>query len=139
MKVIQRLKLHISTRKRFRFPALVGGYLLVWPLLTCSRRLSLRPGRSALSYGTQCAAMNGIPAPVISRAAILSTLACQGEDLVAICAVMSPEEEEDLEDAEVTARAFLEQGFDDLASSEDPRSALESVLGESTTGSVISS
>jgi DNA mismatch repair protein MSH5 len=98
---------------------------------------SLRPGRSTLSYGTQCAAMSGIPAPIISRAASLANLTCQGEDLVAVCAVMSPEEEEDLEDAEMTARAFLEQEFDELTSSEDPRSVLESVLGESTTGSVI--
>jgi DNA mismatch repair protein MSH5 len=81
--------------------------------------------------------MNGIPAPIISRAAGLANLACQGEDLVAVCAVMSPEEEEDLENAEMMARAFLEQGFDELASSEDPRSALESVLGGSSTGSVI--
>lgn len=88
----------------------------------------LRPGRSTLSYGTQCAAMNGIPAPIVSRAANLATLVCQGEDLVALCAPMSPEEEEDLEDAELTARAFLEQSFDELASDEDPRSALEGVL-----------
>jgi DNA mismatch repair protein MSH5 len=83
--------------------------------------------------------MNGIPTPIISRAASLASLACEGEDLVAICAVMSPEEEEDLEDAEMTARAFLEQGFDELVSSEDLRSALGSVLGESTAGSVIAS
>ena len=78
--------------------------------------------------------MNGIPAPIISRAASLANLACQGEDLVAVCAMMPPEEEEDLEDAEMTARAFLEQEFDELASCEDPRIALESVLGGSTTG-----
>ena len=83
--------------------------------------------------------MNGIPTPVVSRAATLATLVCQGEDLVAVCAAMSPEEEEDLEDAEMTARSFLEQGFDELASSEDPRSALESVLGDSTTGSPLTS
>ena len=81
--------------------------------------------------------MNGIPAPIISRAASLANLACQGEDLVTICAVMSPEEEEDLEDAEMTARAFLEQGFDELVSNDDPRTALESVLGGSTAGSVV--
>jgi hypothetical protein len=83
--------------------------------------------------------MNGIPSPVISRAASLANLACQGEDLVTICAVMSPEEEEDLEDAEMTARGFLEQGFDELVSSEDPRTALESVLGGSTASSMIMS
>jgi DNA mismatch repair protein MSH5 len=83
--------------------------------------------------------MNGIPSPIISRAASLANLACQGEDLVTICAVMSPEEEEDLEDAEMTARAFLEQGFDEPVSSEDPRTALESVLGGSTASSMIMS
>ena len=83
--------------------------------------------------------MNGIPAPIISRAASLANMAYQGEDLVAVCSAMPPEEEEDLEDAEMTARAFLEQEFDELASSEDPRSALESVLGGSTTGRVIAS
>jgi DNA mismatch repair protein MSH5 len=98
---------------------------------------SLRPGRSTLSYGTHCAAMNGIPSPIVTRAANLATLVCQGEDLVTVCAEISPEEEEDLEDAEMTGRAFLEQDFDGLASSEDPRSALESVLGGSTTGSAI--
>ena len=81
--------------------------------------------------------MNGIPTPIISRAVNLASLACQGEDLVALCAVMPPEEEEDLEDAEMTARAFVEQGFDELANSEDPRNVLESVLGGSTTDSVI--
>ena len=96
---------------------------------------SLKSGRSTLSYGTQCAAMNGIPTPVVSRAATLATLVCQGQDLVAVCAAISPEEEEDLEDGEMTARAFLEQGFDESASSEDPRSVLESVLGESIASS----
>ena len=76
--------------------------------------------------------MNGIPAPIVSRAANLATLVCRGEDLVALCAAMSPEEEEDLEDAEMTARAFLQQEFDELMSSEDPRRLLETVLGTST-------
>lgn len=139
MKTTLLLTSRISMRKQSRSPLLVlldGPSLIVEPanMLTGS---SLRPGRSALSYGTQCAAMNGIPAPIISRAASLANLACQGEDLVAVCAMMSPEEEEDLEDAEMTARAFLELEFDELASSEDPRSALGSVLGGSTTGSEI--
>ena len=78
--------------------------------------------------------MNGIPAPVIERANKLATLSSQGEDLVAVCAAMSREEEEDLEDAEVTARAFLVQNFEDtqMEEGEDPRNVLESVLGEHT-------
>ena len=79
--------------------------------------------------------MNGIPAPIVARATTLAELATQGEDLVAVCAVMSQEEEEDLENAEATARAFLGQGFDELVSNGDPRSALDSVLGGSAAGS----
>lgn len=83
--------------------------------------------------------MNGIPASIVARATNLATLVCQGEDLVTICAPMSPEEEEDLEDAEMTGRAFLELDFDEGTCSEDPRSALEIVLGESTIGSMFTS
>ena len=77
--------------------------------------------------------MNGIPAPIIARAAKIAELATQGEDLVTVCATMSPEEENDLDDAETTARAFLEQNFDALAIGKDPRSALESVFSDGMT------
>ena len=105
---------------------------------------ALQPGRSALSYGTQCAAMNGIPGPIVARAGRLAELSIQGEDLVSVCAAMREEEEEDLKDAEACARAFLGRDFEDEEGegmegegSEDPRSALESVLGESVSGSVL--
>ncbi len=78
---------------------------------------NLRPGRSTESFGTQCAAMNGVPAPIVERASQLSTLAAKGEDLVSVCAVGGREEEEDLERAEVLARAFLQW---DLADVRDP-------------------
>jgi hypothetical protein len=52
---------------------------------------------------------------------------------------MSPEEEEDLEDAEMTGRAFLELDFDEATCSQDPRSALEIALGGSTIGSMFTS
>lgn len=100
---------------------------------------SLRFGRSTLSYGTQCAAMNGIPASIVARATNLATLICQGEDLVTICAPMSPEEEEDLEDAEMTGRAFLEHDFSEETCNEHPRRVLENVLGASATGSMSAS
>ena len=61
-----------------------------------------------------------------------------------MCAAMREEEEEDLKDAEACARAFLERDFDfdegegvEGEGSEDPRSVLESVLGESVSGSVL--
>ena len=98
---------------------------------------NLRPGRSNLSYGTQCAAMNGIPPVIVKRAAELADLVTEGEDLVRICAGISPEEEEDLEDAEAAARAFLAEDFGpDGIGEMSVRDMLDSVLGESATGSV---
>lgn len=82
--------------------------------------------------------MNGIPAPIITRAATLATLASQGEDLVTVCAAMSPEEEEDLAGAESTVRAFLElelgagqHGIEDEG--EDLKAALDRMLNVSIT------
>lgn len=81
---------------------------------------------------------NPIPASIIARATNLATLIYQGEDLVTICAPMSPEEEEDLEDAEMTGRAFLEHDFNETCN-EHPRRVLENVLGTSATGSMSAS
>ncbi|KAF7512474.1 hypothetical protein GJ744_001409 [Endocarpon pusillum] len=98
---------------------------------------NLRPGRSTESFGTQCAAMNGVPAPIVQRASQLSELAAKGEDLVSVCAVGGKEEEEDLERAEVVARAFLQWDLDDdggnqggVAGNGDLRRVLEEVVGE---------
>ncbi|GAM86102.1 hypothetical protein ANO11243_041120 [Dothideomycetidae sp. 11243] len=60
---------------------------------------SLCPGRSSSSYGTVCAAMNGVPAPVVARAEQLITLGAKGGDLVASCAQLSEDEVEDLREA----------------------------------------
>lgn len=89
-----------------------------------------RPGRSSLSYGTQCAAMNGIPAPIVARAARLADHIRNGEDLVAICSAMSRWEMEDLADAEVVARAFLEWDLGENDAMEgDVVDMLEEILG----------
>jgi DNA mismatch repair protein MSH5 len=72
---------------------------------------NLREGRSTLSYGTQCAAMNGIQAQIVSRASELADIVDRGEDLVAICAGVSPDEREELECAEACAREFLARDF----------------------------
>jgi len=79
---------------------------------------NVRPGRSTLSYGAQCAAMNGIPDAIVERACELSELAMAGEDLVSICASVPPEEIADLEDAEAVSRAFLELDLDTLTPAE---------------------
>jgi DNA mismatch repair protein MSH5 len=68
---------------------------------------TLTKGRSNLSYGTQCAAMNGIPPNIVRRAAHLADLSVKGEDLVRVCAAITDEEEREFEEAEDVAREFL--------------------------------
>ncbi|KAK2799306.1 MutS protein msh5 [Onygenales sp. PD_10] len=92
---------------------------------------NFRSGRSNASFGTNCAAMNGIDPAIISRANEIGTLAARGEDLVVICAKMSADEMDELEDArllshlgklnaeigmqESMARRFLEADFSEDA------------------------
>lgn len=96
---------------------------------------NLRPGRSGESFGTQCAALNGVPAPIVERASRLSQLAVQGEDLVSICAGVGREEEGDLKRAEAVARRFLEWDLDAVVEEEDPRRLLEELIGDGGSGS----
>lgn len=57
---------------------------------------NLCEGRSNTSFGTHCAAMNGIAPYIVAKAEELALLAARGEDLVAVCAEMSHEEAEEL-------------------------------------------
>lgn len=52
-----------------------------------------------LSLPVSCAANCGVESPVLARANELVLLSARGEDLVAACASMSKNEEEDLEKA----------------------------------------
>ncbi|KAG9520158.1 hypothetical protein KCU93_g7807, partial [Aureobasidium melanogenum] len=83
-----------------------------------------KQGRSNNSYGTVCAALNGIPLEVTNRAEELILLAARGEDLVAACAILSESETKDLEEAEDIARAFFSMQI-----SEDPKESLKELLG----------
>ncbi len=67
------------------------------------------PGRSTSSFGTCCAAMNGIDPAIVERAEQLILLSVRGDDLVAACSLLSADATKELEDAEQVARQFLEQ------------------------------
>ncbi|CDM30496.1 DNA mismatch repair protein MutS, type 1 [Penicillium roqueforti FM164] len=72
---------------------------------------NFRPGRSSQSFGTMCAAMNGIDPSVISRANEFTSLSARGENIIVACSVLSSEEMQDLEEANSLVRHFLEIDF----------------------------
>lgn len=57
---------------------------------------TLTAGRSTESFGTHCAALNGIESDVVARAKELALLAAKGEDMVAACALVPANEAEEL-------------------------------------------
>ena len=61
------------------------------------------------SYGTFCAAKNGIDDAIVARSEELEALSAGGDDLVAACAIVSKTEEECLTKAEEVARTFIAQ------------------------------
>ncbi|KAI5462940.1 muts domain V-domain-containing protein [Mariannaea sp. PMI_226] len=69
-------------------------------------------GHSTSSFGGKCAALNGVPTPVVERAEAISSLLAQNEDLAAVCTRLSPTEERQLDEAETTARKFLQESFE---------------------------
>lgn len=98
---------------------------------------NLRPGRSDLSYGTQCAATNGVPAEIVERAVELARLTRNGEDLVAICSALKEDEFDELRRAEKTARLFLAEDFDrDSWTKDELVAALEAMLESEVTDTV---
>ncbi|KAJ5358895.1 DNA mismatch repair protein MutS core [Penicillium cataractarum] len=90
---------------------------------------NFRLGRSNKSYGTICAAINGIDAAIVARANEIALLAARGENLIAACAVLSPEEIQNLQEANLLARNFLELDLSkDDESGQDTKTALEALF-----------
>lgn len=88
----------------------------------------LKEGRSTVSYGAQCAAINGIPSQVVARAAELAEHMSKGADLVSICSGLSAHEWEDLADAEAVSRVFLDMDFGSDGKQEDVTDMLDRLL-----------
>ncbi|PNY29296.1 MutS protein [Tolypocladium capitatum] len=71
----------------------------------------LAQGHSSSSFGSRCAALNGVPGVIVDRAEAISLLLSRNEDLSSGCARLSQEEERRLEIAEAVARRFLAADF----------------------------
>jgi DNA mismatch repair protein MSH5 len=71
----------------------------------------LLPGRSISSFGSRCAAMNGVDQAIVDRAESIILQMVRHEDLEVSCSKLSEEETEKLSAAEAFARAFLEEDF----------------------------
>ncbi|KAI1373621.1 muts domain V-domain-containing protein [Hypoxylon crocopeplum] len=69
----------------------------------------LAQGRSISSFGSRCAAMNGIDQAVIERAESIMLMLVRNEDLEVVCSKLSDAETQRLEEAEAVARTFLEK------------------------------
>ncbi|KAK1541622.1 MutS domain V [Colletotrichum paranaense] len=73
---------------------------------------SLVPGRSTSSFGSRCAALNGIDTAVVERAEAIVLLLARNEDLGVVCARLDATDEARLEEAENVARQFLRISLD---------------------------
>lgn len=69
----------------------------------------LAPGRSISSFGSRCAAMNGIDQAVVERAESIMLMLVRNEDLEVVCSRLSDAETRRLAEAEAVARNFLQQ------------------------------
>ncbi|EFQ28701.1 MutS domain V [Colletotrichum graminicola M1.001] len=67
----------------------------------------LVPGRSMSSFGSRCAALNGVETTVVERAEAITLLLARNEDLGAAYAKLDVQDEARLEEAENVARGFL--------------------------------
>ncbi|KAL4924405.1 MutS family protein MSH5 [Aspergillus undulatus] len=91
---------------------------------------NFRLGRSTKSFGTICAALNGINQAIVDRANELVSLSARGENLIAACAMLSAGEMKALQDADELARRFLSMDLSDGCEGRDIRRVLEELFDE---------
>ena len=73
----------------------------------------LKKGRSLSSYGTNCAALSGVPKEIIDRAEMYTQLQSRGEDIISMIRGESNEEEMlELKAAEEIAKRFVAWDID---------------------------
>jgi len=89
----------------------------------------LTAGRNTSSFGSQCAAMNGLDNAVVERSEAILLLLARNEDLGAACAELTAEEEAMLETSEAVARGFLALSTQDLESASLSRVGSRSAPG----------
>ncbi|KAL4872765.1 muts domain V-domain-containing protein [Aspergillus spectabilis] len=92
---------------------------------------NFRIGRSTKSFGTICAAMNGINQAIVGCANELASLSARGENLIAACAMLSDEEMQALQDAGELARRFLAMDLSKGCESGNVRRLLKAVFEDS--------
>ncbi|KAL4790251.1 DNA mismatch repair protein Msh5 [Aspergillus venezuelensis] len=89
---------------------------------------NFRLGRSTKSFGTICAALNGINQAIVDRANELVSLSARGENLIAACAMLSVDDMKALQDADELARRFLSLDLEGGCDGRDVRRVLEGLL-----------
>ncbi|KAI1094799.1 muts domain V-domain-containing protein [Rostrohypoxylon terebratum] len=67
----------------------------------------LKPGRSIASFGSRCAAINGIDEAIVERAESIMLMIVRNEDLEVVCSKLSDDETRKLKEAETIARNFI--------------------------------
>ncbi|RAK97016.1 MutS family protein MSH5 [Aspergillus ibericus CBS 121593] len=107
---------------------LENGFLKPRPQLQLGHKFAFRLGRSDQSFGTICAAMNGISQTIVDRADEIASLSARGENLIAACAMLSAEETQALEDADKLARKFLWLDLSRADKTNGTRDALEKLF-----------
>ncbi|KAI0478736.1 muts domain V-domain-containing protein [Xylariaceae sp. FL0804] len=94
---------HMDIRLDYDAPSLEDQVTYLYQLV---------PGRSISSFGSRCAAMNGIDQAIVDRAESIMLQMVRNEDLEVVCSKLSEAETQKLKRAEAVARAFLQEDFE---------------------------